>query len=327
MDLIIRKFISDACAQAGYQLLPVDAEHDLFTITDGATSIPYMMGYLPLNRHMAVHIAHNKHLTCQILSHAGISIPATVKLPNTVQEENEIKRRIGGQFTKTDYPLFVKPGNGSQGMGIALATNEAQLLSHIRWLHKKYNDVLVQEYIDAPEYRMVVLAGKPQYVYRRIPGQVCGDGKKTFEELIAALKEKSTLDFDIGLDRGFIFEQMLAMDANWKTVIPKGAVIRLSPGVSFRSGRSFSDVCFTTPSSWQDWIENIDSTMGLRFYSIDFFMCGDYEDSSNFIVIEINSNPRFTFLEQTPWRDAAIDIWTKILDIYITEAKAKQQRR
>lgn len=313
MNSVVKKFITDAIDLLGYRLSPINSQKGLFELNNGKFSTPYLMGYIPINNAMSSVINHNKDLCYQVLLNAGFRVPNTISLCDPFDGEGEIKKEMKDLFRDSSFPLFVKPNNGSQGMGIALVENEEQLWLHTRFLQKKYSSVLVQEYINAPEYRILMLDGIVKFVYKRIPGQVCGDGKSTFEELVLELKRRTDLDLNFGIDRAFIFEQLLDIGAHWKTIIPEGIQIKLSPGVSYRSGRSFGDLTFNVPFSWKKWLEKMDQTIGSRLYSIDFFMCGTYETTEDFVVIEINSNPRFTFLEQTPYRSLAVNIWAEIL--------------
>lgn len=314
MNPIVRKYITDAIERLGYGLIPVNVDEDLYQLSNGKTCIPYIMGYVPINNCLSSAITLNKNLSYNLLSRAGIKVPATTILHDLFDAEGDLKAEKGQIMGQIQFPLFVKPDNGSQGIGIALVHDEKQLLSHIRLWQKKYPIFLAQEFIDAPEYRILILDGKPRFVYRRIPGKVCGDGKSTFTELITKLKQATDVDLNFGINRSYIFEQMLQLDADWQSVIEEGIEIKLSPGVSLKSGRSSGDLAFAIPSSWHNWLIKIDQTINSRLYSIDFFIRGDHENTDDFVVIEINSNPRFTFLERTPHRDVAVDIWAEILE-------------
>lgn len=314
MNPIVRKYITDAVEKLNYQLIPVNADDDLYQLSNGDVSIPYIMGYVPINNSLGSALTVNKSLSYQVLAKEDIKVPATAALQNLFDKEGEPQTGITQLLAQLQFPLFLKPENGSQGIGIALAEDVAQLLSHLKLWQKKYPAFLAQEFINAPEYRILMLDGKPRFVYRRIPGKVCGDGKSTLTELVTKLKQSTDLDLNFGINRSYIFEQLLQLDADWQSVIPEGVEIKLSPGVSLKSGRSFSHLVFTFPSSWNTWLSKINRAINSRLYAIDFFMCGDYSNPDDFVVIEINSNPRFTFLERTPHRDVAVAIWAEILE-------------
>lgn len=313
MNPIVRRYITDAIEKLNYELIPINADDDLYRLSNGEISIPYIMGYVPINNGLAGSLTTNKNLSYQVLSQAGISVPATALLQNLFNNEGELKADARQLVSKMQFPLFVKPDNGSQGMGIALVSDEKQLLAHIKLWQKKYATFLAQEYINAPEYRILILDAKPRFIYRRIPGKVCGDGKNTFIELVRGLSRSTDLDLNFGINRNYIFEQLLQLNADWQSVIPKGVEVKLSPGVSLKSGRSFSDLAFDAPPSWENWLAKIDRAINARLYAVDFFIRGDYENPDDFLVIEINSNPRFTFLDQTSHRDVAVNIWAEIL--------------
>lgn len=314
MSSIDRGYIKEACKKLGYSLEVIDEKEGFYFLDNRSKKLPFISGLIPINSRMNGYIANHKNLTYQLLNRVGIRIPKTLKITNNFETVSDLKSKVSSFFDNKDYPLFIKPDNGTQGRGISVVTSFEKLFEKAVFLLKKYDGILIQEYINAIEYRCFIIDGKVKYIYQRIPAEVVGDGVKIFEELVLDLKKQTDLDLEFGIDREYILKQLLAIECSWQTIIPKGKKIRLSTGVSYKSGSTFSSLQFELPQTCLNWLQTISEAMNLRVFSIDFFNLGkDLTNPDNFIVIEINSRPYFTFFEKTKFRSFAIDIWAEIL--------------
>lgn len=314
MSVIDRKYIREACELLEYSLEEIEEESGLFFLNNGETQIPLVLGLMPINLKMSGYIATHKYLTHQLLEKVGIRVPKTIRITKPLEINSDVEEKLSSFLKTVNFPLFLKPENGTQGRGITMINSLQELVQKGNFLFKNYKTLLLQEYIEAPEFRCFVIDEQVKYIYRRIPAKVIGDGEKTFEELIQSLKEKTDLNLEFGIDRNYILKQLLAIESSWQTILPKGEIIKLSYGVSYKSGSTFSSLQFDVPESWSEWIKTISKTMNLRVFSIDFFNLGNtLNNPEDFVVIEINSRPYFTFFEQTPHRSFAVNIWAEIL--------------
>ena len=127
-------------------------------------------------------LAGDKGITKKILMDNGISVP------------------LGETFYLRDYdfilkafdvlasPVVLKPVFGSHGYDVYInLKNKSEVENAIEKMiltRGENTKVLIEEYFDAPEYRVFVTKNRDFAVLNRDPAHVFGDGKSTIKELI-----------------------------------------------------------------------------------------------------------------------------------------------
>lgn len=125
-------------------------------------------------------ILGNKWVTKQILEEKGIKVPRGYLFTNEPDA-----RAAYGQFSSGRW--VVKPKTTNFGIGITLlqeSAAQAHYEAAIREAFHKDTTVVVEEFIDGPEYRFLVIDGEVVAVLNRVPANVVGDGKHTIRELV-----------------------------------------------------------------------------------------------------------------------------------------------
>ena len=86
---------------------------------------------------------------------------------------------------KLGTPLAVKPYNSNHGKGVSLNIKNWYDLKEAFQKARKYSElVLVEEYIEGKDYRLLVVGDKLCAAAERIPPRVIGDGQSTIRDLI-----------------------------------------------------------------------------------------------------------------------------------------------
>ena len=125
-------------------------------------------------------IANNKFLTKKILRLANILTPKSY-LAKTAKE---VKRII---LEKEMFPCVVKPTTGSHGDGVYANIESIEELEQIlkyTFPNKGKREVLIEEYVNGIDYRVLVVGDKASAIMERIPAHVIGDGVNTLRQLI-----------------------------------------------------------------------------------------------------------------------------------------------
>ncbi len=126
---------------------------------------------------IGVDIACDKGLTKKLLYEGGIPVPDGV----VTRDEDEA---VEG-FRQLDRLVVVKPYNGNQGKGVTLKLRtEAEVRAAFRVAQTYEEQVVVEEYIEGKNYRLLVVDGKMAAAAERIPAHVIGDGVSTVGELV-----------------------------------------------------------------------------------------------------------------------------------------------
>lgn len=125
------------------------------------------LGALSINTAVAVGLGNNKALSMIKLSRAGLPVPATL----LGFSGSSIIRKLNG----TNYPLIVKPIQGSWGRLVSLVRSPEDLealVRHRESMDPQYRIYLIQEYLEKPgrDIRVTVVDGNAvAAIYRYSP--------------------------------------------------------------------------------------------------------------------------------------------------------------
>lgn len=126
---------------------------------------------------ISIDIACNKQLAKEILIEHNIPVPHG-DIAYTEEEAIDIAENIG-------YPVVLKPINGNQGKGVVLnISSEEDLIESFKIPQEFGSTILVEEFVQGKDYRILVVGDKVSAVSERTPPYVIGDGQHTIWELI-----------------------------------------------------------------------------------------------------------------------------------------------
>jgi cyanophycin synthetase len=126
---------------------------------------------------IGVDLAGDKDKTKEILSRACVPVPKGT----LIYSAEEIPEAI----EKIQFPLVIKPLDGNHGRGITININSAEQAVRAFHIAKKISrQVIVEEYIDGHDFRLLVVNYKLVAVAKRVPAMVMGNGVSSIKELI-----------------------------------------------------------------------------------------------------------------------------------------------
>lgn len=129
---------------------------------------------------LAVELACDKEGTKNILGNAGVPVPQGTVIEYLDELEQAIAD-VGG------FPIVLKPLDGNHGRGITININsntEAEIAYDLASKASKTRSVIVEQYYQGNDHRVLVINEKVVAVAERVPAHVVGDGKSTIRELI-----------------------------------------------------------------------------------------------------------------------------------------------
>nr|WP_010133250.1 acylphosphatase [Microbulbifer agarilyticus] len=89
-------------------------------------------------------------------------------------------------FTESDTVVTVKPTDGSAGHGVtSQISTEEEFFKAWEFAKSESREVLVEQHIFGDDVRIIVIGGRAEAAYVRVPACVMGDGKSTVRELVA----------------------------------------------------------------------------------------------------------------------------------------------
>ncbi len=134
---------------------------------------------------LAVELASDKEGTKTMLGNAGIRVPQGTVI-EYIDELRDAIADVGG------YPIVLKPLDGNHGRGITININdwsEAENAYDIASKAAKTRSVIVEQYYQGNDHRVLVIDNKVVAVAERVPAHVIGDGKSTIKELIDIINQ------------------------------------------------------------------------------------------------------------------------------------------
>jgi cyanophycin synthetase len=126
---------------------------------------------------IAVEIAQDKDDTKRVLGNIGLPVPKG-DVAQTLERALDIVREIG-------YPVILKPLDASHGRGISDRIENDDALK-AAWIEARElaKRIVVEEYAEGRDHRVLVINGKVIACAERIPARVVGDGSSTIGQLI-----------------------------------------------------------------------------------------------------------------------------------------------
>lgn len=320
-----------ACEKYGYEFAVVDKlSNSLFKIKDKDTgkcfysSMRFSSRY-PINNVVAFDLAKDKAWTEMVLKQNGFTV-----IPGDyffVKSFSRLNRYIGKEivdcidYAEGKFPLIVKPNKGSLGKNVVIVRDKHTLLNQLLTISKDDYIALVQEVQNYPEYRIFILNGNVEFVYRKKPQTLIGDGVRSIENLID--------DYNLSLDKSlayikkddeYITSTLIDKGLNLDAILPLGDTLIVRPNANISTGGEIVDYSEKVSAETEDWAKRISTVMGLNICGIDVFARNGINDSSQFMVIEVNGNPNLKGISNIGKQDKAVEIWGKVLSEYFKTA-------
>ncbi len=122
--------------------------------------------------------AMNKIISKKIFLKKKLKSPKYLHLniPNIKKKilEREIQRK------KIKFPIVLKPINEGSSLGVVICKNKKKLFKSLNLLFKKYNELMLEEYVSGQEIQAAVINGKPLGAIELIPKRLFYDYKAKY---------------------------------------------------------------------------------------------------------------------------------------------------
>ncbi|MDY7224127.1 acylphosphatase [Halalkalibacterium halodurans] len=271
----------------------------------------------------AVEIGSDKDETKIWLSKAGVPVPEGRKFSEEATDDEIV------QYASTlEYPLVIKPVNGSLGNGVITnIKNEPVLRKALNYVRSdlEYLEVIVERYVPGEEYRLYVIEDKVIGAYNRLPANIIGDGQHTIEELIhlknlqrrknarlfSCLIEIDLETLDFIEDAGY----------NLNSIPKDGERILLKEKTNVSAGGDPIDVTDELSEEIkQIAINAVKAVPGLYHGGVDIIVDPSKPPEKGAVVIELNPTAQIGGI-LFPMKGKARDIPAAIIDYYFPETK------
>ena len=259
--------------------------------------------------HIAVELASDKEETNKILASLGLPVPRQ----ELVQSEDmavRAARRLG-------FPVVTKPYNGNHGRGISIRlVDDEEVRAGFRAAREHSRSVIVENFLEGADHRLLVVNGELVAATRRTPGHVVGDGVRTIAELVEVVNadprrgvghEKVLTKIQLDREAEMMMERA---GHTAQSVPPADEIVYLRSTANLSTGGTATDVTDIIHPDNRDMAVRAIRAIGLDVGGVDF-LSPNIAESYRTVgggICEVNAAPGFRMhvspSEGTP-RDAA----------------------
>ena len=122
--------------------------------------------------------AMNKILSKHIFLKNKIKTPKYIHVDRLNFKENTVQKKIN--LKKIKFPIVSKPVNEGSSLGVKVCMNKKKLIKTINLLLKKYDELILEEYIGGQEIQVAVITGSPLGAIELIPKRLFYDYKAKY---------------------------------------------------------------------------------------------------------------------------------------------------
>lgn len=273
------------------------------------TSAMSVIGYTSCNE---------KHISKRLLRAVGLNTPKWQEF-----YEGSTEADIRKYCKNLNFPVVIKPFRGSHGRDISVGvTNIDTVVPIVQKLQREYSIVIVEEYFEGTEIRLIATRKQFLAATLRRPASVLGDGKSSIRELV---KKENDLPHRHASNTDKVLRQLRLDEPELETLkefgyspddVPeKDCRILLRRVSNISAGGDSIDVTTDVhPSVQQIAIDCVNAIPELPFGGVDFISI-DYtteQTARSYTVVEINSNPMIG-LQRLPYLGESRNVAVAIL--------------
>ncbi len=243
---------------------------------------------------IAVEIACDKEETKNLLEKAEIPVPRGM----VCYDEDDLRAAV----RTLGFPLVTKPIDGNHGKGTTTNIQDWESLVRGWQAAKKYSrTVIVEQFVNGYDHRVLVINYKFVAAARRTPAAVVGDGKSTIQQLIDEVNRDPRRGYGhekvltaIKVDE-FTMKILEEKNLRLDSILPAGVELWLKPTANISTGGTATDVTDLVHPDNIFMCERIARIIGLDICGIDI-MTPDLSlplRETGGAVLEVNAAPGF----------------------------------
>ena len=295
------QIIVDEALRRGIEVEILDAEEGYFRLSQGGRAITCRESLSDLTTAVAMSRCQDKRVTWRVLEPHGIRLP---------------QQRVAGdadgnaRFLERHGSVVVKPAVGEQGQGISVGVQNIEDLADAIRLARRYCErVLIEEYVQGEDLRLIVINYELVAAALRRPAAVVGNGRHTVGELIekqsrrrrAATGGESRIPLDAETRRC-----VTAAGYDMEDVPPDGTEIQVRKTANLHTGGTIHDVTDQLHGSLADAAVTAARALEIPCVGLDFMV--RQPDQPHYVFIEANERAGLANHEPQPTAERFIDL-------------------
>lgn len=240
-------------------------------------------------------IMENKVVTKKILSEKGIAVPAGGAY-------DSLDEALASEADYRGQKIVVKPNSTNFGIGITILQarrEEGTFAEAVKEAFKHDKNILIEQFIEGPEYRFLIIGDEVTAVLERVPANVVGDGNATVSELVE-IKNRNPLrgtGYTRPLEKirlGEVEREFLKVQGRSADYIPaKGEQVFLRKNSNISTGGDSIDHTDGTAEIYKEIALAATRAVGARICGADIVIKNITQPpgEGDFALIELNFNP------------------------------------
>jgi GNAT-family acetyltransferase (TIGR03103 family) len=295
------RIIVDEARRRGIGVEVLDYEANIFKLRYAGHEMVCRESLTELTGGVAMSWCQDKVLTLRRLSSVGLRVP---------------RQQVAGDFAadvafmQEFESVVVKPAMSEQGKGISMnIRTEDELRDAIALAAKEGAHVVIEEFCQGEDLRVIVIGYKAVAAAIRRPAEVVGDGSSTIGALIekqsarraAATGGESHIPLDLETHRCLAL-QNLDLDS----VPGKDQVIRVRRTANLHTGGTIHDVTAQLHPVLKEAAETAARALRIPVVGLDFLVPA--AESDQYVIIEANERPGLANHEPQPTAQRFVDL-------------------
>ena len=122
--------------------------------------------------------AMNKLISKEMFIKNNIKTPKFVPIKKTEYKTKTIQKIIRSK--KINFPIVLKPVNEGSSLGVEICKNKEKLIRSFQYLFKKYDELILEEYIGGQEVQVAVINRDPLGAIELVPKRFFYDYKAKY---------------------------------------------------------------------------------------------------------------------------------------------------
>ena len=122
--------------------------------------------------------AMNKLISKKIFIKNNIKTPKFVSIKKTKNKAEKLQKIVSSK--KINFPIVLKPINEGSSLGVVICNNKEKLFRSFNFLLKKYDELLLEEYIGGQEIQVAVINNDPIGAIELVPKRLFYDYKAKY---------------------------------------------------------------------------------------------------------------------------------------------------
>ena len=279
----------------------IDEEKSIFVLSFGGRNIACRESLTELTSAVAMTICDDKALTRRMLSRVNLNVP---------DQQVAADEADNLAFLNKHQRIVIKPARGEQGVGIAVDVRTPELLREaIEKAYQVHETVLLEQFIEGQDLRIVVIDFKVAAAAIRKPAHVVGNGHDDIRTLIerhsrrraTATGGESQIPLDSETER-CIKTAGYALDS----VLAEGVELAVRKTANLHTGGTIYDVTDFLSFNLREAAVQAARALNIPVVGLDFLVPSI--TGKDYMIIEANERPGLANHEPQPLVERFIDL-------------------